>query len=107
MILKGCASVHILWRSPARQIELDRLVDARELLLKNTFRFFDGENLRIRTTVAWWMEVLTDEVDVHCVDSSVKNRCGSCSKSRNEETVYLLAILHGGKACCVLLHLSE
>ncbi|KAG6943105.1 hypothetical protein JG687_00018653 [Phytophthora cactorum] len=53
------------------------------------------------------MEVLTDEVDVHCVDSSVKNRCGSCSKSRNEETVYLLAILHGGKACCVLLHLSE
>ncbi|KAF1785931.1 Harbinger transposase-derived nuclease domain [Phytophthora cactorum] len=30
--------------------------------------------VRFRTTVAWWMEVLTDEVDVHCVDSSVKNR---------------------------------
>lgn len=39
----------ISWPSPARQVELARLVEAREPLLKHTFGFIDSKNLRVRT----------------------------------------------------------
>ncbi|KAF1780820.1 hypothetical protein GQ600_567 [Phytophthora cactorum] len=44
MTLKWYAPARILWPSPARQVKLTRLVEAREPLLKNTFGIFDGKN---------------------------------------------------------------
>eukprot|EP00644_Phytophthora_capsici_P004857 jgi/Phyca11/97251/e_gw1.1.673.1 len=46
--LKGHRPARISWPSPARQVELARRVEAREPLLKQTFGFIDGKNLRLR-----------------------------------------------------------
>ncbi|ETI38816.1 hypothetical protein L914_14939 [Phytophthora nicotianae] len=43
----GYGPARMAWPSPSRQIELTRLVDAREPLLKHTFEFIDGKNLRV------------------------------------------------------------
>eukprot|EP00644_Phytophthora_capsici_P002890 jgi/Phyca11/129508/e_gw1.85.113.1 len=47
--LRGFHPVRIAWPSPSRQVELARLVEAREPQLKTTFGFIDGKNLRIST----------------------------------------------------------
>eukprot|EP00644_Phytophthora_capsici_P007522 jgi/Phyca11/112048/e_gw1.21.568.1 len=47
--LKGYAPARIAWPSPLRQVELAMLVEAREPLLKHTFGFIDGKNLRVRS----------------------------------------------------------
>ncbi|GMF18504.1 unnamed protein product [Phytophthora fragariaefolia] len=44
--LRSCAD---LVPSPAQQVRLAKLVEAREPLLKHTFGFIDGKNLRVRT----------------------------------------------------------
>ncbi|EGZ27291.1 hypothetical protein PHYSODRAFT_475810, partial [Phytophthora sojae] len=47
LALKGYAPARISWPSPARQAELAKLVEAREPILKHTFGFIDGKNLRV------------------------------------------------------------
>ncbi|RAW33304.1 hypothetical protein PC110_g10354, partial [Phytophthora cactorum] len=44
--LKDSAPTRISWPSPARQIELAKLVEAREPLLTHTFGFIDEKNVR-------------------------------------------------------------
>ncbi|ETP40707.1 hypothetical protein F442_12028 [Phytophthora nicotianae P10297] len=46
--LKGYSPARIAWPSPARQVELAGLVESREPLLKHTFGFIDGKNLRVK-----------------------------------------------------------
>jgi hypothetical protein len=45
--LDGFAPARIAWPSPGHQIELARLVQAREPLLTHTFGFIDGKNLKV------------------------------------------------------------
>ncbi|ETI43039.1 hypothetical protein F443_11933 [Phytophthora nicotianae P1569] len=45
--LSGFSPARIAWPSPSRQVGLARLVEAREPLLKTTFGFIDGKNLRV------------------------------------------------------------
>ncbi|ETM97900.1 hypothetical protein PPTG_19898 [Phytophthora nicotianae INRA-310] len=45
--LSGYGPARIAWPSPSRQVELARLVEPREPLLKHTFGFIDGTNLRV------------------------------------------------------------
>eukprot|EP00644_Phytophthora_capsici_P004612 jgi/Phyca11/111172/e_gw1.19.431.1 len=45
--LADYAPARIAWPSPTRQAELASLVEEREPLLKHTFGFIDGKNLRV------------------------------------------------------------
>ncbi|KAG1687894.1 hypothetical protein DVH05_004546 [Phytophthora capsici] len=45
--MMGFSPARIAWPSPSRQVELARLVEAREPQLKTTFRFIDGGKLRV------------------------------------------------------------
>ncbi|KAG3131963.1 hypothetical protein C6341_g23121 [Phytophthora cactorum] len=49
--LEDYAPARIAWPSPARQMELARLVEDREPLLKHMFGFIDGKNLRVSLDV--------------------------------------------------------
>ncbi|GMF51980.1 unnamed protein product [Phytophthora fragariaefolia] len=49
--LDGYEPARISWPSPTCQVELAKLVEAREPLLKHTFGFIDGKNFRVRTSM--------------------------------------------------------
>jgi hypothetical protein len=56
--LSNYAPARISWPSPAHQVELARLVEAREPLLKHTFGFIDGKNFKVRVKSTWQRCVL-------------------------------------------------
>ncbi|KAG3059819.1 hypothetical protein PC128_g16658 [Phytophthora cactorum] len=47
-VLNGYAPARIYWPSPARKVELAKLVQSREPLLTHTFGFIDGKNLKVQ-----------------------------------------------------------
>jgi hypothetical protein len=47
--LQGYAPARIAFPSPGQQAKMAKLVEAREPLLRYTFGFIDGKNLRVRT----------------------------------------------------------
>uniref|UniRef100_H3GZG3 DDE Tnp4 domain-containing protein n=1 Tax=Phytophthora ramorum TaxID=164328 RepID=H3GZG3_PHYRM len=51
--LEGFAPARISWSSPARQVSLEKVVEAHEPLLKHTFGFIDGKNLRNTMYNGW------------------------------------------------------
>ncbi|KAE9088614.1 hypothetical protein PF010_g19317 [Phytophthora fragariae] len=49
--LEKYSPARISWPSPSHQVELAKLVEAREPLLKHTFGFIDGKNFKVNTTL--------------------------------------------------------
>jgi hypothetical protein len=59
--LQGYSPSRISFPSPAQQKKLARLVEAWEPLLKNTFGFINGKNLRVST----------DKFNMSCINLSI------------------------------------
>ncbi|EGZ27306.1 hypothetical protein PHYSODRAFT_469825, partial [Phytophthora sojae] len=87
--LKGYAPARISWPSPARQAELAKLVEAREPLLKHTFGFIDGKNLRNAMYNGWLHTVFVTGTICFAADGCIIWCKHNCPGSWNDSDTSL------------------
>ncbi|KAG3015115.1 hypothetical protein PC120_g12337 [Phytophthora cactorum] len=89
-VLNGYAPARIYWPSPARKVELAKLVQSREPLLTHTFGFIDGKNLKVQQPSNADLQNSMYNGWLHTVLVTVKDPCTSTTNPLCEELLECL-----------------